>query len=194
MIFSFASMIAVLVETVAQPPVVVQCSPIPAQDAASVRLVLASIPSAFALGIAWMAFRWNRQNESDRWVRDQRKLEWRNLLDSLTSIEEAIPSAFCKQLLDLLGKNSSAPDKYLLSVAAFRRQMRTLLFAADSVKAMKLSSKFDELVKSAESMKILKDSTGNFEQFEEVDMDPYQDQFNELVHLIHQKAIEDLNA
>lgn len=194
MIFSLASMIAVFADTVAQAPVVVQCSPNPAQDPVSVRLVLASIPSVFALGIAWMAFRWNRRNESDRWVLDQRKLEWRNLLDSLNSIEEAIPSAFCKELLELLGKNSLAPDKYLLSVAVFKRQMGTLLFAADSVKAMGLSSKFDDLVKSAESMKILKDSTGNFEKFEKVDMDSYHDQFNELVHLIHEKAIGDLNA
>jgi hypothetical protein len=192
MIFSFASIIAVLVDTVAQAPVVVQCSPIPAQDAVSVRLALASIPSAFALGIAWMAFQWNRQNERDRWLRDQRKLEWRNLLDSLTSIEEAIPAAFCQQLLELLGKNSSAPDKDLLSVAAFKRQMKTLLFAADSIKA--IASKFDDLVTFAKSMKILKDSTDHFQTFEKVDMDSYHDQFTELVNLVHRKAIEDLNA
>jgi len=194
MIIHFASVVAVFVDSLASAPVVVQCSPNPAQDPVSVRLLLASIPSAFALGIAWMAFQWNRQNESDRWARDQRKLEWRNLLDSLTSIEEAIPSAFCEQLLKLLGKNSSAPDKYLLSVAAFKRQMKTILFAADSIKAIGLRSKFDDLVTFAKSMKILKDSEGRFEAFEKVDIDSYHDQFKELVSLIHRKAIEDLNT
>jgi hypothetical protein len=194
MIFHVASMVAPSVNTVSQAPVVVQCSPNPAQDPVSVRLLLASIPSAFALGIAWMAFQWNRRNESDRWVRDQRKLEWRNLLDSLTSIEEAIPSAFCEQLLKLLGKDSSAPDKYLLSVAAFERQVKTILFAADSIRLIGLRSKFEDLVTFAKSMRILKDSEGRFEAFEKVDIDSYHDQFNELVSLIHRKAIEDLNA
>jgi hypothetical protein len=194
MIFHVASMVALSVNTVSQAPVVVQCSPNPAQDPVSVRLLLASIPSAFALGIAWMAFQWNRQNESDRWVRDQRRLEWRNLLDSLTSIEQAIPSAFSAQLLKLLGKDSSAPDKYLLSVAAFERQMRTILFAAGSISVIGLRSKFDDLVAFAKSMRILKDSEGRFEAFEKVDMDSYHDRFNELVSLIHRKAIEDLNT
>jgi hypothetical protein len=134
------------------------------------------------------------QKERDQWVRDQRKSEWRNLLDSLTSIQEAIPSAFSKQLLDLLGKNSSVPDKYLLSVAAFKRQLNTLLFAADSVKTIKFSEKFENLIEFAKSMKIVKDSEGMFESFDKDDRSSYSRQFNELVDLIHSRAIDDLNS
>jgi hypothetical protein len=189
-----AVMLRFFVDQATQAPVVVQCSPNNGQDPLWARLLFAAIPSIFALGIAWMAFHWTKQKERDQWIRDQRKAEWRNLLDALTSIQEALPSAFSQQLLDLLSKNSSAPDKYLLAVAVFKRQMDSLLFVADATQTIKLSEKFNELVKVAKSMRITKDSTGNFETFVKSDLDSYHDQFNLLVNLIHRKAVDDLNS
>jgi hypothetical protein len=193
MILHAASIAALFVDQVSQAPVQIQCVSDTGQDPVWARLLFEAVPSVFALVIAWMAFYWNKNNEHDHWVRDQRKSEWRMLIDSLTSIEEAIPVAFSKELLNLLGKNSSAPDNYLLSVAVYKRQMRTLLFAATTVKTIQLSEKFDNLIEFAKSMKIIKDSAGNFEAFEKVDMDSYHSQFNTLVNLIHEKAVNDLN-
>jgi hypothetical protein len=194
MILHATSIAAFFLQQTPQPQCIVKCITSSGQDPLLARLLFDAIPSIFALGIAWMAFHWNRQKESDQWVRDQRKSEWRNLLDSFNSIQEALPSAFSEQLVKLLGKDPPAFDKHLLNVAMFRRQMNTLLFAADSVKAIELSEKFDNLIELAKSMKIIKDSAGRFEAFEKTDMDSYLSQFNTLVNMIHKKAVSDLNS
>jgi hypothetical protein len=193
-ILHIASIAAVFVDRLVQGPIVVQCAQSACPDPPLARLLLAAIPSIFALGIAWMAFHWNRQKERDQWVRDQRRMEWRNLLDSLTSIQEAIPLTFSEQFLALLRKNSTAVDKHLLDVTTFKRQMNTLLFAADAVKVIKLAERFDDLIAFAKSMDFLKDSSGNFEKWEKADIDSYNERFNSLIFLIHREAVDDLKS
>jgi hypothetical protein len=146
------------------------------------------------VGIAiWSVGATNRR-ERRRWVLDQEKAEWRELLNAIAPIYKAIPLAFSKQFLDSLVKDSSAPAKYLLEVAIFKCEMDTVIFTEKAVKTLQLSEKFDELIKFAKTMKIIKDSTGKFEAFERSDMDSYLTQFNSLVESIHVKAVSDLNS
>lgn len=56
MIFRAASIAAFFVDQLAQAPVVVQCAPSAGQDSLGERLLFASIPSIFALGIAASVF------------------------------------------------------------------------------------------------------------------------------------------
>lgn len=63
-----------------------------AMDPMWARLTVAALPSIFALGIAWIAFRWNRNNEHRRWVLDHRTTEWKKLLELASDVERFMPS------------------------------------------------------------------------------------------------------
>lgn len=45
----------------------------------------------FALGIAWLAFRWSSTQGNKQWIRDQKKAEWKELMSSVADIEHHIP-------------------------------------------------------------------------------------------------------
>ena len=62
------------------------------QDALWSRLLIAALPSVLALGIAWIAFLWNRNNEYDRWVLDNKKAEWQTLISHAANVELLMPS------------------------------------------------------------------------------------------------------
>jgi hypothetical protein len=98
MIFHAVSMVAVFVDQVTQAPVVIQCAPSSGQDPLWARLFFAAIPSIFALGITWVAFRlntgkeetqWkrNQQESHEQWLRDHKMAEWSELLNSLSKIK-----------------------------------------------------------------------------------------------------------
>jgi hypothetical protein len=70
---------------------VVKCAPSAGQDPLEIRLLFAAIPSILALGIAALVFYWNGGREHRRWVLDQRKAEWKELLIKVAAIEEIIP-------------------------------------------------------------------------------------------------------
>ena len=76
-----AAMIAVFVDQMQQAPVVVQCPSALNPDPIFARFIFAFVPSIFALAIAWLVFVWNGGREQKQWVRDQKKAEWRGLLD-----------------------------------------------------------------------------------------------------------------
>jgi len=61
------------------------------QDPLWARLAFAAIPSVFALGIAWLVFRLHRGWDRKRWVLDQKKAEWKEILVKVAAIEETIP-------------------------------------------------------------------------------------------------------
>jgi hypothetical protein len=92
MILHAASMAALFVDQVTQAPVVVQCQPNTGNDPLWARLTVASLPSIFALGIAWAAFRWNRKNDLRRWALENKKAEWQKLLALDSGIEHFMPS------------------------------------------------------------------------------------------------------
>jgi hypothetical protein len=92
MIHHAVSMVAVFVGQMAQAPVQIQCVQAVGQDPLWARLFVAAIPSIFALGIAWLVFRWNRKREHKQWVLDNKKIEWRALLELASKVEQFMPS------------------------------------------------------------------------------------------------------
>jgi hypothetical protein len=92
MILHAAALAVLFVNEVSPAPVVVQCTTSAGQDPLWARLLVISIPSILALGIAWMAFRWNSQKDQQRWTLDNKKAEWQNLLKFASAIEQFMPS------------------------------------------------------------------------------------------------------
>jgi hypothetical protein len=91
MILHAASFAAFFVDQLAQAPVQIQC----VQQASSeswvkwlLQFALSIIPVAGGVWIAWMAFRWNTKKEHQRWVFDQKKAEWREILDAIKECED----------------------------------------------------------------------------------------------------------
>lgn len=62
------------------------------QDPLWSRLLIAALPSVLALGIAWIAFLWNRNSDHDKWVLDNKKAEWQTLISHAANIERLMPS------------------------------------------------------------------------------------------------------
>jgi uncharacterized membrane protein len=80
MMLSVASMIGVLTDQIGPAPVVVQCAPALDKGSIWAQLLIASLPSVLALIVAWFAFWLNSRGERNRWVLDQKKAEWKELL------------------------------------------------------------------------------------------------------------------
>jgi hypothetical protein len=102
MILHAASIAAFFAQQVPQTQCVVQCE---AQRAIWMQLLVSALPSLLALGVAWFAFwlnsRWNRK----QWILDQKKAEWRDLLDKLNSVY--FPMAMAIQMKKPLPLNGS---------------------------------------------------------------------------------------
>jgi hypothetical protein len=92
MILHADSMAALFVDQLTQVPVVVQCAQTPGQDPLWARLLFAAIPSILALGIAWLVFRWNGRTDHKRWILDQKKAEWKDLLHETAELGQAMPA------------------------------------------------------------------------------------------------------
>jgi hypothetical protein len=92
MILHTVSMVAVLVDQVAQAPIVVEC----AQAASDpwwkwpLQFALSVVPVAGGVLVAWMAFRWTSSKERSQWVRDQKKSDWRELLRKSAEVQHVL--------------------------------------------------------------------------------------------------------
>ena len=62
------------------------------QDPLWARLLVAALPSVFALILAWLVFHLNRKNDHRRWVLENKKAEWQELLTLASKIEVFMPS------------------------------------------------------------------------------------------------------
>jgi hypothetical protein len=99
MMLHAASLIAFFLDSVQQAPVVLQC--VQSQCESWVKWLLptlvqtvVSLLSIFAgVGIAVRSFRANKKSEHEQWVRDQKKAEWRDLLDSVCDCQIHLPIA-----------------------------------------------------------------------------------------------------
>jgi hypothetical protein len=89
---SVASMIGVLTDQIGPAPVVVQCAPALDKGSIWAQLLIASLPSVLALIVAWFAFWLNSRGERNRWVLDQKKAEWKELLAFAAEVERFTPS------------------------------------------------------------------------------------------------------
>jgi len=110
----------------------------PAPDSVGVRFLFAAIPSAFALGIAWIVFRWNGKREHEQWVRDQRLAEWREVLLAISEIELEIP---------VLVDGSTDSNKITLSILKVIPVLRSTVFVYSALQENKIFPLCDELVK-----------------------------------------------
>jgi hypothetical protein len=90
MIIHVVSMITVLVDSVTQAPVIVWCAQVVPELWWKwlLQFALSIVPVAGGVGIAWMAFRWNRQKEHKQWVLDQKKSEWRELFSAFAELRK----------------------------------------------------------------------------------------------------------
>lgn len=127
----------------------------PAPDSVGVRFLFAAIPSAFALGIAWIVFRWNGKREHEQWVRsqqaaqnqwirDQKAKEWKKLLSFAASVEYYMPSvAIGATLIDAI--KGAQLDEYLRSFT------QTTLECAFASSIINKDGIYDRLIKLRES-------------------------------------------
>jgi hypothetical protein len=91
MILHLAAMAAFFVDQATQPQCLVKCVSDAGHDPIWARLLFEAVPSIFALGIAALVFYWNGGREHKRWVLDQKRAEWKELLIRVAAIEEIIP-------------------------------------------------------------------------------------------------------
>jgi hypothetical protein len=90
MVLHFAAMAAILVDTVSQAPVVVQC-PQPSPEPWwkwLLQFILSVIPVAGGVGIAVWTLRATSRRDHKRWVLDQKKSEWRELFIAFTEVKK----------------------------------------------------------------------------------------------------------
>lgn len=93
MILHVASIVAFFVDQLTFEPVQIQCVSNAGQDPILVRLLFDAVPSIFALGIAALVFYWNSGREHEQWVRDQKHVEWRELLDKVSAVSKPMTLA-----------------------------------------------------------------------------------------------------
>jgi hypothetical protein len=89
-----AGLMALMMDATQGAPAIVPCIPTVPDPLWKSLLQIAQIiiPVAGGVLIAWMAFRWNSSKEHERWILDQKKSEWKELLQSASSIESVIPA------------------------------------------------------------------------------------------------------
>ena len=88
----FSAIAVFLLDAASQAPVVVQCPSSTGTDPLWLRFMIASLPSVFALGIAWLAFRWTSNKDHKQWILDNKKKEWQTLISLAAKIEYHMPS------------------------------------------------------------------------------------------------------
>lgn len=86
------SVAALFMEQANQVPTVVQCAPPTPEPLWKSLLQTAQIiiPVAGGVLIAWMAFQWNSKREHKRWVLDQKRAEWSQLLRSVAEVQHVV--------------------------------------------------------------------------------------------------------
>jgi hypothetical protein len=87
MILHAASFAAFFVDQATQSQCLVKCVSDAGHDSIWARLLFEAVPSILALGIAALVFYWNGGREHKRWVLDQKRAEWRELLDVINECQ-----------------------------------------------------------------------------------------------------------
>ena len=87
LILHAASTAAFFVDHATQPQCLVKCVSDAGHDPIWARLLLEAFPSILALGIAALVFYWNGGREHKRWVLDQKRAEWRELLEVINECQ-----------------------------------------------------------------------------------------------------------
>lgn len=85
------SLATILVDPVAQARVVVQCARTGSEPewrfwvTALAPWIGPLMSGVVSIYVAWKVFRWQGKKEHEQWIRDQKKAEWRELLDVVSS-------------------------------------------------------------------------------------------------------------
>jgi hypothetical protein len=134
-----AALLAPFLDTVSQAPIIVQCSqPVPEPLLkwllpTLVQTIVSLVSIGSGVGIAVWSFRKNRQSDSEQWVRDQKKAEWRELIEAANTCEDVVSA--CERIIR--GKDQSLIIKRVDKLAVKRRivlqRMRDRLFINESV-------------------------------------------------------------
>jgi hypothetical protein len=124
MIIRVAAMAAVFADQMMQAPTVVQCAPTVPEPWWKwlLQFALSVVPVAGGVWIAWMAFHWNSKREHEQWILDQKKLEWRELLDAINECQDSLP------LMAQLGDKSSAVSSTVLNDYQKVRKAQQILY------------------------------------------------------------------
>jgi len=135
------SISTLLVDQAEQLPCVIQCIPSADPDSLLVRLLFAAIPSIFALGIAWLVFVWNGGREDKRWLLDQKKAEWKELIEHVTEIRRAFPSGPNKfKSIDIM------MEEFQPAIRELKKCRSRCLFIADVLNIKKNNEAYLEFV------------------------------------------------
>ncbi len=100
MILHVASMIAFFVDQLAQAPVVVQCAPTVPDSWVKwllptiVQTVVSLASISAGVLIALWSFRATSKRDRERWILDQKKAEWRDIIVRITEAEREMPIVY----------------------------------------------------------------------------------------------------
>jgi hypothetical protein len=115
MAFDAAAMMAVFVNQMAQAPVAVQCTQAAQESWVKwlLQFALSIVPVAGGVGIAIWSFRATSRRDHERWVLDQKKAEWREMLTIFDEVgERCFPPYKRSDTVDMLiGRAQDAPGR-----------------------------------------------------------------------------------
>jgi hypothetical protein len=97
MILHAASMAALFVDQLAQAPVQIQCVQQPTPESWLkwlLQFALSIVPVAGGVWIALWSFHATSKRDHERWILDQKKAEWKELLVKIAEIEHELPIVF----------------------------------------------------------------------------------------------------
>jgi hypothetical protein len=152
MIFQAASMTALFVDQLGPAPVMVNCvqaAPVPDWKWSASALapwigpLLSGVVSLF---VAWRLFRWQSEKDHNDWVRDQKTVEWKGLIQAVAEFEDIMP----------LGEvGSSAVDGLRYKVQPLCNRLSHLvtqaLFVAPVLSDHGVQSEINQLMRDADS-------------------------------------------
>jgi uncharacterized protein YneF (UPF0154 family) len=116
-----------------------------------------SLVSALGVGTIignWLSFRWQRR----AWINDNKKAEWRELIDHVSRSLEGMAVAFDPPLLRELSKASEITTAYVDAMLIGERVMQDRIFVAEAVKNKGVVEKWDELKRYVSSVDDLPDA------------------------------------
>ena len=99
MILHAASIAALFVDQLTQAPVVVQCAQAAPEPewkwwlgvlAPWIGPLLSGVVSIY---VAWRVFHWQGKKDREQWLRDQKRVEWRELLDKVSAVSKPMTLA-----------------------------------------------------------------------------------------------------
>jgi hypothetical protein len=94
MILHIGSLAALFVDQLGPVPVVANCAQAaPGPDwkwwvSALIGPLLSGLVSIY---VAWRVFRWQSEKDRNAWIRDQRTVEWKGLIQAVAELEEIMP-------------------------------------------------------------------------------------------------------